>query len=411
MPHGMCYLWEPDLLWLHVVSDLVIGFSYFIISFILLYLLYKVNRARQYEEMPLKPLPFPWMWAAFGVFIIACGATHFFAIWTVWNPNYWIHGWIKLITAVVSAATAVALYFAIPKGLEMLREARQAEMAKEAMSRESGKHEETIDELASELMRKKRELQAALTQEEEARQAADAANEARSNFLGVMSHELRTPLNAILGYLDLMLSGITGSPSAKQEEYMEKVRLNGVRLLALIDEVLTFTQLSSNTVRVEPGSLWLHDIVEEIETHGKALSKGKDLEFVTRIEGENVELSVDVHKLRQILSNLVANAVKFTETGEVVLTATGKEEETVFSVRDTGMGIPEEQQKNIFEPFFQVDKGNTRKAEGTGLGLTVAERLTNILGGRMSVQSDVGSGSTFTVVLPRRYEEKGKTSR
>ena len=255
--------------------------------------------------------------------------------------------------------------------------------------------------------RARNEAEAATQQAEAARAEAESANGAKSDFLAVMSHELRTPLAAIMGYQELLADGITGPITDAQGQQLGRIKVSARHLLSLIDEILTFTRLDAGreTVKEEIVDVGraMRDAIEIVEP----LAETKKLELVVHPPAEPVEIETDPTKIRQILVNLLSNAVKFTETGSVTLDARVMKDEVQLTVSDTGIGIQTEYLNRIFDPFWQVEQKATRRAPGTGLGLTVTKRLANLLGGDVSVASTVGEGTTFTVILPRKAPHIG----
>jgi PAS domain S-box-containing protein len=228
------------------------------------------------------------------------------------------------------------------------------------------------------------------------------ANRAKSDFLATMSHELRTPLNAMIGYTDLLMLGVPAPIPEPALEHVERIRGAALHLTQLIEEVLTYARFEAGHDELHVERTILPDLIEDVAGMVEPLAREKGLEFVIEIEPAPVEIETDPGKLRQILVNLLGNAVKFTEAGQVQLAARGEGDQLVVEVSDTGIGIPETFLEKIFEPFWQVDGTKTRRAGGTGLGLGVVRQLARRLGGDVKVRSSEQTGSTFTVRLPLR---------
>ena len=228
--------------------------------------------------------------------------------------------------------------------------------------------------------------------------SALAASEAKSAFLATMSHELRTPLNAIIGYQSLLEEGIDGSLNESQLGQLSRIRASADHLLELIDEVLTFSRLEAGKEVVQRDEADLRPIVEEAITMVTPLSEAKGLQM--RVDLADGRVFTDAGKLRQIVLNLLSNAVKFTERGEISVRARMNEGGAEISITDTGIGIAAENLERVFEPFWQVEQSATRRAGGTGLGLSVSRNLARLLGGEVTVESKLGEGSTFTATIP-----------
>jgi len=245
--------------------------------------------------------------------------------------------------------------------------------------------------------------------ERRARETAEEANRSKARFVATISHELRTPMSAILGYTALLSDEMYGPVSALQKNHLGRVTASGTHLLGLVEELLGYARVEAGEDIVRAEALLLRDAVEQslVLIHPLATQKGLRI----RIEGaeEPLQLYTDPRKLRQILVNLLANAVKFTNTGEVILLfrveGLGDDGRIHFEITDTGRGIALENREHVFEPFWQVDPTTTRGGAGsTGLGLAVARQLARSLGGDVNVaQSTVGKGSTFAFILPIRF--------
>jgi signal transduction histidine kinase len=234
-------------------------------------------------------------------------------------------------------------------------------------------------------------------------QEAEAANQAKTNFLSVMSHELRTPLSAIIGYADLIDRGVAGEVSDQQAQYLSRIRASSNHLLQIIEEILAFAGTESGEEGVRAESTTLGEIMEAVIAVAEPLARDGAIEFDVDVGDGEEGLYTDTRKVRQILLNLISNAFKFTEEGSVTVRAWIDGDEAVFRVEDTGVGIPADRQEAIFERFTQVEAALTRKAGGTGLGLSVARSFARMLGGDVTVESDEGSGSVFTLSIPRTH--------
>ena len=239
--------------------------------------------------------------------------------------------------------------------------------------------------------------------EEKGRQLA-RADQHKSEFLANMSHELRTPLNAILGYTELILDQIYGEVPEKIVEVLSRLEKNGRHLLSLINDVLDLSKIEAGRFILSIGDYSMIELIQTVRTSVESLAAEKNLTLKTNLPEKLPIGRGDDQRLAQVLLNLVGNAIKFTERGEVAIGASAENDHFIVSVTDTGPGISEEDLSTVFQEFHQIDGSSTKQKGGTGLGLSIAKKIIEMHGGRIWVESALDSGSTFSFSIPVRVE-------
>lgn len=230
---------------------------------------------------------------------------------------------------------------------------------------------------------------------------SDGANRAKSEFLSNMSHELRTPLTSILGFSSVLLQQVFGPLNEKQEQYLKNIHTSGEHLLELINDLLDLSKIEAGREDLQLEIIQVSELCESSVEFIREHAENKGLQVSINFAPDLKTCTGDLRRLRQILVNLLSNAVKFTEAGSVTLSVHHTKQQVQFAIRDTGIGIANPDLKHLFEPFHQLEGGLDRKYQGTGLGLALAQKLAQLHEGTITVTSELGKGSCFTLSLPK----------
>ncbi|WP_051303608.1 response regulator [Psychromonas aquimarina] len=288
---------------------------------------------------------------------------------------------------------------------------RQSCIEMEQLNKQLIKISKTLKDTNSKLRHEIKEHELTELALRSARNEADQANRAKSEFLANMSHEIRTPLNAVLGMNHLVLQT---ELSDQQRNYLHKIQMSSDNLLNIINDILDYSKIEAGKLKVEKVKFQLDDVLQNLTDLMAVKAEQKDIELLVDCDTSiPLELFGDPLRIGQVLINLVANALKFTEQGEIVISVKQPKTENgridlYFEVRDTGIGISNEQIQQLFQPFTQADSSTTRKYGGTGLGLVICGRLVELMGGRLELESSLGEGSVFYFTLPfsRQHQKK-----
>ena len=374
MPHGHCYFWQPEIVWLHVTSDAVIAISYFLIPFALIYFV----RRR-------KDLVFNWMFVLFSIFIFACGATHAMSIWTLWHGTYRLDGMVKLVTALASFPTAILLYRLIPVALILPspEELRRLNLALQAEVTERKRFELALAERAI---------------------ALERSNEELEHFASIASHDLQEPLRKIQSFADLLFTEYPDALTGGAADYLRRILDSARRMRTLINDLLTYSRLTSQAAPFAP--------VDLPAVAGQAVS---DLEDSTRESGGQVEIGplprveADAVQMGQLFQNLIGNGLKFRREGIAPVVRVYQTEHPpgladpdaktiTIAVEDNGIGFDEKYLDRIFAMFQRLHRRGVY--EGSGIGLAICRKIVEHHGGSITARSKPGEGATFLITLP-----------
>ncbi|MFC2111216.1 response regulator, partial [Bacteroidota bacterium] len=274
----------------------------------------------------------------------------------------------------------------------------------EAQTEELQEQSEEMQSQSEELQRTTDELQEQNIELDLQRKEVETANKLKSEFLSNMSHELRTPLNSIMALSNVLIQQTKSKLNEEEHNYLEIVERNGKRLLALINDILDISKIEAGKMEFFPVFISLNNLLRMIMENLQTISDEKALNLTLDIPEDLVEIETDEARLYQVLTNIIGNAVKFTEKGSVDISVKQQSKKIIIEVKDTGIGISKDVLPHIFEEFRQADGSSTRTYEGTGLGLAIAKRIIQILKGDIQVKSKIGVGTTFTISIPVKWE-------
>lgn len=377
-PHGFCLAWDPGVLTMHVLADIGLSLAYLSTAATL-----SVFAWRR------RDLDFPWVLYALSLVFALCGLVHLSDLLIIWHPVYAVQGVLKVVAATSSLFTAVLLWWLLPQALR-LPGPEALRIINRQLAAEIEEHRLTEGELVG------------------AKDRAEFANRAKSDFLATMSHELRTPLNAVLGFSEALAMQIFGPLNERQREYLGYVSKSGNHLLQLINDILDISKIDAGRLGLEREAVDLPDVIEAGVTLVSSRAVERAVSVATDIASDLPRISGDTRRLKQILVNLLSNAVKFTPAGGRVTVSASYEREAglvVIAVRDTGIGMNPDDIPRALEMFTQIDNALSRRYDGTGIGLPLTKALAELHGGSLSIDSRPGVGTTVTVRLPTRLPD------
>lgn len=363
MPHGHCYLWSPAMVWLQVVSNLAIGAAYVSISATLYYIIRRI-----------RDLPFSWMYLAFGVFIVTCGATHLTDVVTIWFPIYWFDGALRAVTAVASVGTAVMLLTLVPRAVALADAAAVA-------------HDRGL------------KLEAAYKDLATAHERATELERIKTRFFANISHELRTPLTLIVGPVAKLAADPTLDEGKRRD--LDVVLRNARVLLQHVNDLLDVAKLEAGKLRPNYAKT---DVAALVRVSGSLFeSMARQAGFGFYIDAPpTLHAEVDADMLQRVVLNLLSNAAKHVPSnGTVRVLLAADDHRMTLRVEDDGPGIRDELKSAVFERFRQVEGDAPRNIGGTGLGLAIVKEFVELHGGDVHVEDSAAGGAAFVVTLPR----------
>ncbi len=379
MPHGMCYLWQPAVLSLHVASDSLIALAYFSIPFTLVYFVRK-----------RRDIKFQWIFLCFAVFIVACGATHLMEIWVIWHPTYWLSGSAKAITALASVTTAILLIKLVPQALR-LPSPSHVERANAALKKEIIEHRRAEKEIENQQIALERANAELLT-----------ANAELQSFSYSVSHDLRAPLRTIDGFSAALSEDCADRLDDEGKAHLNRIRAAAQRMSALIDDLLSLSQLSRTAMqwRTLDITALARSIAGDLHTEQPQRQIELDIQ-------EGLTVTADPGLMRIALVNLLGNAWKFTSKrarGRVEVGQSAVHGVMAFFVRDNGAGFDPAHADRLFGAFQRLH--GMSEFPGTGIGLATVQRIIHRHGGRVWAEGAVDRGATFYFTVGQSAPEK-----
>jgi len=407
MPHGMCYLWDPAVLWVNVISDAVIAASYYAIPFLLFYF------ARRRPDVAFK-----WIFVASGMFILACGSTHLMGVVTVWHPLYRLDGLIKIVTAVASVATCTGLIpmmptlISLPSPAALAREIEVRRGAEESIRKINEQLEERVALRTASLEQALKDLRMEMSRRQELERELIQAQkmEAVGRLAGGIAHDFNNLLTVILGYDEILKDHVKDDPVAL--DYADEILRASERATGLTNQLLAFSRRQVSVPRIVD----LNAVVANVDRMLRRVI-GEDIELETRLEPLLAPVKVDPSHIDQVILNLAVNSRDAMPDGGKLTIETSNVEvsddyasghigvavgpHVLLSVSDTGLGMDAATQERVFEPFFTTKE----KGKGTGLGLSIVYGIVKQSGGEVLVYSEPGHGTVFKIYLPAASQE------
>ncbi len=403
IPHGHCYLWMPELVWLHILADSLIALSYYSIPLTLIYFV------RKREDVPFKNI-----FLLFGAFIISCGTTHIMGVWTLWHPDYWLSGAIKAVTAIVSVYTALTLIPLVPQALALPSPA-QLEAANNALQieiierkrveqelRQYKEHlEELVEQRTTELAKTNELLQQEVIQRQQSQEKMalllkelESTNKELNDFAYIVSHDLKAPLRGISSLSEWLVSDYADKFDDEGKELINLLIARVKKLYSLIDAILQYSRIGR--IKEELRQVNLNDVVTEVT------------ELLEPIENIQIDITNELPivygektRFEQLFQNLLSNAIKFIDKpqGKITIACTEKNGYWQISIKDNGPGIEKEHFERIFKIFQKLS--DNKNSDSTGIGLAIVKKIVEIYGGEVWVESELGVGTTFFFTLKK----------